>query len=986
MNKHPGFDTYRSFTHKFGILQLGVVFFLFLLLFSSIIVAQPSLMVDPEEFHFQLPHGVGSAGSLNIANNGDSLLIVTVGQRSARRDFVVRLLIWTRYTDEEWELQNLLTSLSALEPEYRYTLYDGIDGEEMFNLLDQSHVLLIPDQENGNEDQVGAAGEIFRDAIQWFVIERGGFVIGSGCNGQTAAFLHEAGLINIEVEDDNLRLECEVVGVHPLNSGVREYLALPCSNIHFCDDADAFAVSRPVEHEGNNITAKEIGDGGVVYLGMDWVQYNVEMTQLLINAVMWYRGGANWLMLEPFEGLIEPNSAEDLFFAVESRIVPTLGNYSQYIVINSNDPDAPEVLVPVEMTVTDWLPAELLVSPEQIFIISEPGRDSSQVLLIRNNGGGVLEANVSLADPNVEWLTLSRHVLYVNPGVMDRVLLDFSAEHAGNRVRENLIIFEYENPDPVRVEIPVIFYAGSDLGSIRGTLIDAENREPVSQAVVNLQGLITTSDEEGVFNFERIPPYLYILKISHLDYLENTVFDVRVTANQEIQIEEQLYYCILESDLDENLEISVFPNNIEPIKGEFENNGNGVFNYQSIFEDRVEIPDLIPWQVRLDVNSLEITAANEIKGAVFDGENLLISAFRGQVQPKMIYFLNRLGELVDSVEQPGEYARGMSDLAWDGELIYGTDWNVILGFNRQGEVQMAIENPPFYYCRAIAWDETNRFFWIADARSDVVAINRDGQEIIRFDNPGLHIYGMGWLNYAEDDYNLYLLCRDGPNHAQVNRMNVETGEIQFIIDLLTNAEERAGGFSITGDWEPRHWTAIAQLTGGENRTLVYNLGKRRNWVRLSPETGLVQPGQSLPVNVIFDARGFHIGDLLEGYLIVDGHQRGGADTISVAMRLVANEAPRENEKPLKLETYSMNVYPNPFNDRITVNYIAPIGTSVEISLFDLQGRLVENLVNEVGVGMKNSISLESQDLVSGLYFIKMTAGNVSQIRRVVLLR
>jgi len=975
-------------TLKRKLLQSPILIAMILSLVTAVTVAsaQPVITIDPTEFSFELPYGVGSAGVINVANNGDSLLIVHAGQRQPDRDSDVRILVWTRFTDEEWELQNLVNSLSALDINHRFTFYDGLDPEEMAELLDRAHVLIIPDQENGSPDELFEAGETFSEALNWAVTERGLYLIGSGCNGETAAFLAGADLIHIEIEDANLRIDCTATEVHPLNYGVQRYTALPSSNIHTCDDEDALVITRPVDHEGNNITARRLGEGGIVYLGMDWVRYNDEMTQLLINAVMWFRGGSNWLILEDFDGRIEANSAEDLFFSIESRITPEPGDYSQEIVLLSNDPEHPELVVPVDLTVTDWQPAEMSLEPDEVFFISEPNVDSSLVVVVHNSGDGALQLNINLEIPDTDWLSINRHRLNINPMVMDRVVLQFHGEPAGNRVRENRLIFEYENPDTVIVELPIIYYAGEDFGAIEGDVFDLENNQPVSQATINLHGIRTTSDADGHFLLDNIPPFMYILTTGHPDYLDGTTYDVRVSADEVTRLNIPLSYCILETDLDDSISATLVPGQVESVESEFRNSGNGALVYESRFHDLEQAPALNPWQIRYTLDNSQLTRVSEVKGAVFTGQQLILSAYMGQGQSNLIYFVDREGVLVDSLEQPVEYARGMSDIAWDGENIYGADWNEIVGFDLNGDVQVRIPEPPFYYCRAIAWDGQNERFWVADARSDVVAINRDGDRLASYDNPGLYIYGLGWLDIADDDYNLYLFCRDGPDHSQVHRMNSETGEIQFLLDLPSDFDERAGGFAVTSNWEPRYWSAIAQFSGGSNRTIVYNLKSRRDWARLTPRSASIQPARSLPVWINFDARGFHNGQLLEGFITIDGHQRGGIDTIHVAMRISENGVFDRESPELSPEDFNISTYPNPFNDQLTVRYRAPIGLPVKVSIYDVQGRSVKTVTTGIGDGMTNTAVFQSGSLGSGLYFIALEAGSGKYLSRAVLLK
>jgi len=933
-----------------------------------------------------MPHGVSNAGSLNIANNGDSLLFVEVDQRQPDRDIVLRILIWTRFVDEQWKLHNLIASLSYLDVDSRINYYGGTDPDEIEDLLVETHVLIIPDQENGTEEQLSDIGRDFRSVLFNFLFNRSGYVVGLGSSGKTSTFLRSANLLDLELTLGDSILSCRAVSNHPINANVREYTALLSCNYHTCNDWDAIAISQLVGREENNITARSIGHGGVVYLGMNWWRYNDEMTQLLVNSVMWSQGGSNWLFIEPLDGVIESNSSEDLFFSIESRYTPEPGVYRKSIVLSSNDPDNPEISVPVTLTVSEWLPAEMRLAPEEIFLITDADVDTQLVVMIYNEGGGVLRASLELEHPDTTWLDINRNLFTIGPRLMDRVLLQFQGEFAEERVEQNRLIFRFANPDTVTVELPIIYYAGEDFGGIEGDLIDDENNQVVQDVIINLHGIQTVSDESGHFEFENIPPSSYNLELSHPEYIDVTLYYVRVRTDQITHLNERLHYCILESDFGEQVSHSIFPGVTGELIGEFRNTGNGLLSYMSHFRELIHIPNLQPWQVRSTIYGGDLTPSTEIYGAVFNGEHLILSGNGGRDYPNSFYFFNREGELVETIEQPGEFVRGMAGLAWDGELIYGTDWGDILGVNLDGEIVTRIPGP-YYFCRAITWDEENELFWVADARNDIIGINRDGDRLITIENPGLFIYGLAWRGYSEDGFNLYMFCRDGPSNAQINQVQPETGIIRFVTNLPAEGDERAGGIAVTSEWESRFWSIITQYVGGSNRTTVYNLDMCDDWVRLIPPTGDIPPGGSLPVTFEFNSRNARIDDELEGYFIIDAQQRGGVDTLRVIMSVVKNSVEEEVNSGLSPDDFALTAYPNPFNNQLTVLYrTAAQTTDVRISIYDLQGRLVQTVTPDKNATTGGRVILDASRMGSGLYFLLLEGGQTRIIRRVVLLK
>ncbi|MBN1481310.1 CotH kinase family protein [candidate division KSB1 bacterium] len=84
-------------------------------------------------------------------------------------------------------------------------------------------------------------------------------------------------------------------------------------------------------------------------------------------------------------------------------------------------------------------------------------------------------------------------------------------------------------------------------------------------------------------------------------------------------------------------------------------------------------------------------------------------------------------------------------------------------------------------------------------------------------------------------------------------------------------------------------------------------------------------------------------------------------------------------------------YPNPFNPRTTIVYQLPLATDVTVEVFNSLGQRVDVLVRdhkEAGVYRATWPGLDENGraLSSGLYFYKMTAGDFSAIRKMILMR
>jgi hypothetical protein len=79
-------------------------------------------------------------------------------------------------------------------------------------------------------------------------------------------------------------------------------------------------------------------------------------------------------------------------------------------------------------------------------------------------------------------------------------------------------------------------------------------------------------------------------------------------------------------------------------------------------------------------------------------------------------------------------------------------------------------------------------------------------------------------------------------------------------------------------------------------------------------------------------------------------------------------------------------FPNPFNPATTIRYSIPARASVRLTVFNVTGQKVAELVNEVqGPGMHEA-SLDGSRLASGVYFYRLSAGSSVAAKKLVILR
>jgi len=79
-------------------------------------------------------------------------------------------------------------------------------------------------------------------------------------------------------------------------------------------------------------------------------------------------------------------------------------------------------------------------------------------------------------------------------------------------------------------------------------------------------------------------------------------------------------------------------------------------------------------------------------------------------------------------------------------------------------------------------------------------------------------------------------------------------------------------------------------------------------------------------------------------------------------------------------------YPNPFNPITTIEYELKEYSFVSLKVYDLLANEVSILVNEEKFPGKYSINFNRNKLSSGVYFYKLTIGENTQVRKMILLR
>ncbi|MBI5471547.1 MAG: T9SS type A sorting domain-containing protein [Ignavibacteriae bacterium] len=95
----------------------------------------------------------------------------------------------------------------------------------------------------------------------------------------------------------------------------------------------------------------------------------------------------------------------------------------------------------------------------------------------------------------------------------------------------------------------------------------------------------------------------------------------------------------------------------------------------------------------------------------------------------------------------------------------------------------------------------------------------------------------------------------------------------------------------------------------------------------------------------------------------------------------------DQNRPAQPEEFALRQnYPNPFNPTTVIRFTISSSQFTTLKVFDVLGREVATLVNEVKQPGEYTQPFDPAGLPSGVYFYRLTAGSFTETRRMLLLR
>jgi len=195
-------------------------------------------------------------------------------------------------------------------------------------------------------------------------------------------------------------------------------------------------------------------------------------------------------------------------------------------------------------------------------------------------------------------------------------------------------------------------------------------------------------------------------------------------------------------------------------------------------------------------------------------------------------------------------------------------------------------------------------------------------------------------------------------------------------DVSANLEQHAFG-GPAGNGPSVRWARIIPINGDTAYFVGTSTGLYATSHLNGDSTIWVQQGATTIGNAIVDMIDARLSD---GTIIVATHGNGMfSTTITDVNQISGVNNIKSLASPLQLRNY-----PNPADQFTTISFNLPVRNTVELKIFDIQGKEITTLYKGIKDAGLSSINFNTSALSNGVYFCHLIAGDVIETRKIVV--
>jgi len=618
---------------------------------------------------------------------------------------------------------------------------------------------------------------------------------------------------------------------------------------------------------------------------------------LIINALDWVMG-SDWLSENPTTDTVPPGDSVKIEITFDATGLYG-GDYFSNIIIASNDPDEPGVVVPAHLHVTGV--PDIDVSEDTLdYGIVFAGSSVTDTLIISNKGTDTLTISNIATDYYNFIIDTTNFTL--NPKESQKVLITFTPISLGTIIR--VLRIYCDDPDESTV---TLFLRGEcleppDISVSPNSLNDTLSEGEISRHIL---AIYNTGASDLNFNIT-------------IEKSDSSGVKSAKNSKQPVALSSSVIRESSILSLEETAEHTPFDFHSTPRQ----------FAPPMIFRDNFEDGNYDGWLSGEGSGTKEVTNSTAANGTVY--------SYHEYNSPDGYHFSGIYRQL--GAVQPGYisfYIRSGSTTTHDAYFVLqnSTGYDAIWFFAKGGGYLYVNSN--------VGGDET-------------YAYTAETWYHIEFKN----------IDFITKTFDYYV-------NENMVKASIPFRDAQYIEDF-----DHLDIYNFSGGSQA-WWDEILILTG-----------EFPTWVVVDTLSGTISSGDSVNIEVTFDATGLDIGYYF-AEIIIESNDPDNLQVIVPAHLHVLGSGIEERAIP-KVFSISQN-YPNPFNRQTTIMYGCPKSSKVEIRIFDITGRLVATLVNrEVEAGYHeviwNGCTDSGNKVVGGIYFYKMKTSDFMATKKMILLR